>query len=85
MCAKTTRTSQIMKWTGVKHPNCEVVLGAADKSKKYPTSCMTPTSVKMLNLLIASTELKEYEYKPVIMQKHANITYVKYKKQTSEA
>ena len=35
-----------MKWTDVKHPKCEVVLGAADKSKKYPASCMTPTSVK---------------------------------------
>ena len=27
------RTSQIIKWTDVKHPKCEVVLGAANQSK----------------------------------------------------
>ena len=32
---------------------------------------------KMLNLLIASTELKDMNTKHVIMQKHANITLMK--------
>ena len=58
ICAKITRTSQIMKWTGVKHPKCEVVLRV-----KIP-SLMDDTHLcqKMLNWLIASTELKRYKY-----------------------
>ena len=63
ICAKTTRTCQIMKWTDVKHPKCEVVLSAAAKSK---IPCLMHDShlcQKMLNLLISSTELKRYKYK----------------------
>ena len=45
LCAKTTRTCQIIKWTDVKHPKCEVVLCAADKSKNtLPHARLPPLS-----------------------------------------
>ena len=63
-----------MKWTDVKHPKCEVVLSTVAKSKNTLPHARLPPLSKMLNLLISSTELKYINTKPVIMQKHANIT-----------
>ena len=65
-----------MKWTSVKHPICEVVL-----SNKIPSLIHdTHLCQKLLNLLIASTELKRYKYKTCY---YANTCeyhiYVKYK------
>ena len=48
-----------MKWTSVKHPKCEVVLRVKIPSLMHDTHLRQ----KMLNLLLASTELKIYKYK----------------------
>ena len=61
-----------MKWTSVKHQKCEVVLRVKIPSLMHDTRLFQ----NMLNLLIACTELKRYQYKHVIMQTHANITYM---------
>ena len=65
-----------MKWTSVKHPKCEVVLRVKIPSLMHDTHLCQ----NMLNLLIACTELKRYQYKTCY---NANTCkyhiYVKYK------
>ena len=65
-----------MKWTSVKHPKCEVVLRVKIPSLMHDTHLCQ----NMLNLLIACTELKRYQYKTCY---YANTCeyhiYVKYK------
>ena len=46
ICAKSTRTCQIMKWTDVKHPKCEVVLSADAKSKNTLPHARLPSLSK---------------------------------------
>ena len=58
--------------TNVKHPKCEVVLRVKIPSLMHDIHLCQ----KMLNLLIASTDIKDVNTKHVIMQTNANITYM---------